>query len=423
MSTGITIPLGIPNVEVLGTEITAEKELLIRVESTQETTECGICGQPIRCTFGHGQEIRLRHLSVLGLETYIVIRPKRGQCLSCLHDPTTTQVVDWYQQRSPHTQAYDEYLLKQLINSTIEDVSLKEGVGYDAVVAALNRQIETEINWDKVDDLSTVGIDEIAMSKGRKNYAAIITARQSKGQSIILAVLPNRKKATVKAFLDEIPARLRPTISHFTTDMWEGYLTAIDEFIAEHDDVSALPVVDRFHVAQHYRDDFDDLRKTELKRLKKELPAQTYDEECKGMLWTLRKNHASLDDEERQRLRRLFQLAPSLHQAYTLREELTAIFNLHISVDEAQQRFLAWIRKVEQTPVDAFDGFIKTLRNHWQPILNYFDQRVSSGFVEGLNNKIKTIKRRCYGIRKVSTLFQRIWLDLYGRNRFLLSTT
>ena len=97
-------------------------------------------------------------------------------------------------QRSPHTKAYDRYLLKQLVNSTIEDVSLRENVGYDAIVGTLNRQIENKIDWEKVDDLHTVGIDEIAMSKGRKNYAAIITARQKGGKVQLLAVLPDRKK-------------------------------------------------------------------------------------------------------------------------------------------------------------------------------------------------------------------------------------
>jgi transposase len=194
MNAAITIPIDIPNVEVLDTEITAADQLLIRVESSQETTQCGICKGQIACTFGHGKEIRLRHLSVLGLETYIIIRPKRGQCLACLHEPTTTQIVSWYQQRSPHTKAYDEYLVKQLINTTIEDVSFKEQVGYDAVVGALNRQIETTINWAEVDDLGTVGIDEISMSKGRKKYSAIITARQANGKVLILSVLPDRKK-------------------------------------------------------------------------------------------------------------------------------------------------------------------------------------------------------------------------------------
>lgn len=76
--------------------------------------------------------------------------------------------------------------------------------------------------------------------------------------------------------MDQIPAKLRPTITHFTTDMWEGYVNAIEEFMAAEADVTARLVVDRLHVAQQYRDDFDDLRKQELKRLKKELPPETY---------------------------------------------------------------------------------------------------------------------------------------------------
>jgi hypothetical protein len=123
--------------------------------------------------------------------------------------------------------------------------------------------------------------------------------------------------------------------------MWEGYLTAVDEFIADHDDVTAALVVDRFHVAQHYRDDFDDLRQQELRRLKKELPSETYDQQCKGMLWTLRKNHSALNPDQCQSLRRLFTHSPALHQAYTFREELTAIFNQNLSVAQAEHRLEA----------------------------------------------------------------------------------
>lgn len=190
----IQIPLDIPDVEVLRTEVHPDGKLLIWVESQVENVACGLCGREVRATFGHGQELQLRHLPVLGMETYICIRPRRGRCLECETEPTTTQVSEWYEQRSPHTRAYDRYLLKQLVNSTIEDVSLSENVGYDAIVGALNRQIDTQVDWEQVDDLSTVGIDEVAMSKGRKNYAAIITARQKDGKVRILAVLPDRKK-------------------------------------------------------------------------------------------------------------------------------------------------------------------------------------------------------------------------------------
>ena len=192
MTSELKIPLGIPDIEVLNTTITAEGKVIVEVESLVQTTICGCCGQEISCTYGHGQEVELRHLSVLGMETYIRLR--RGQCKDCLYEPTTTQVLSWYEQRSPHTKAYDEYLLKQLVNSIIEDVSLKENIGYDAIVGALNRQVGVEINWAEVEDLSTVGIDEIALKKGHKNYAAIVTARQANGKVRVLAVLSDRKK-------------------------------------------------------------------------------------------------------------------------------------------------------------------------------------------------------------------------------------
>lgn len=192
--THIQIPLDIPNVKVLQSEILSSGQLLIGVESTVATVACGVCQRELRATFGHSQEIRLRHLSILGLETFICLRPRRGRCTSCETRPTTSQVLDWYEQRSPHTKAYEQYLLKQLVNSTIEDVSLRENIGYEAIAGVLTRQVDTQINWAEVEDLGTVGIDEVALSKGRKSYAAVVSARQQNGQIRVLAVLPDRKK-------------------------------------------------------------------------------------------------------------------------------------------------------------------------------------------------------------------------------------
>ena len=145
-SAQISIPLDIPQVEVIATKHTRKGEFIITVESRKETTKCGICKEEIPCNYGNGQEVKLRHLPILGQETYIVIRPRRGQCTNCTHNPTTTQELEWYEQRSPHTKAYDQYLMKQLIGSTVADVSLKEKVGYDAVLGALKRQVSAEVN-------------------------------------------------------------------------------------------------------------------------------------------------------------------------------------------------------------------------------------------------------------------------------------
>ena len=190
----ISFPLDIPQVDVLATEQTQDGKFIITVESRRKTTKCGVCKREIACNYGHGQAVRLRHLPILGQETYIVIRPRRAQCPTCLHHPTTTQRLKWYEQRSPHTKAYDRYLMKQLIGSTVADVSLKENLGYDAVLGALERQVDNDVNWEEVQNLGTIGIDEVAHKKGRKSYRAVVTARQDDGAVIILAVLPDRKK-------------------------------------------------------------------------------------------------------------------------------------------------------------------------------------------------------------------------------------
>lgn len=190
----IRFPLDIPQVDVLATKHTPDNKFIITVESRRETTKCGICKQEIACTYGHGQAVRLRHLPILGQETYIVIRPRRAQCPTCQHKPTTTQTLQWYDQRSPHTKTYDRYLMKLLIGSTVADASLKENLGYDAILGALDRQVDKDVNWDEVQNLGTIGIDEVASKKGHTGYKAVVTARQDDGTVLILTVLKNRKK-------------------------------------------------------------------------------------------------------------------------------------------------------------------------------------------------------------------------------------
>lgn len=216
-----------------------------------------------------------------------------------------------------------------------------------------------------------------------------------------------------------IPPRLHKTIHTICTDIWDAYLGAAAEFIKAHPDIEARIVIDRFHVAKNYRADFDTLRKQELRRLRRELPEETYKEVAHGLHWVLRHNYANLDDVDKVRLRTLFQYTPRLHQAYTLREELTAIFNKNLNPLAGQHRLEKWVAKVERSGLNCFDTFIKTLRNHLTAIANYFQRRANSGFVEGFNNKLKTITRRSYGLKCVDSLFRRLWLDVNGYRHFL----
>jgi transposase len=412
----LTFPLDIPEVEVVSVEINERGDYIVMVESTRNSAICQTCGERLTKFNGHGREIELRHLPILGHRVYIRIRPKQYECPKC-KGQMTTQKLDWYESKSPHTKAYDRHLMLQLVNSTVEDVSRKEQAGYDAVEGAIARCIDNSVNWDELTELQTIGIDKIAMRKGHGNFVAIITTQQSDGHVALLGVLADRQKETVRQFLESIPQRLYPTLTRVCTDMWEGYANAVTEFATAHPEVSLEVVIDRFHVAENYRESIDLLRKQECRRLKKELSAEEY-AEIQGVLWALRKNHEDLTAEEQEKLERLFEYSPDLKSAYTFREDLTSIFEMQLTKEEAKQLILAWRDTVRQSALTCFDKFLTTLNNWLDKILNYFAGRFSSGFVEGLNNKIKTTKRRCYGILRNTTLFQRLYLDLEGYRRF-----
>jgi transposase len=412
MSSMIQFPLDLPDVEVLKTELTAKGHLVITVESTLEGTRCRRCGQEIREPHGHDRPLRLRHLPVLDRPVYVEIRPKRYRCPYCSDHPTTTQRCSWYEPNSPHTRAFEQHALRSLINSTVSDVSRKERISAEAIEGILNRRVAQAVDWASLKALGVLGLDEIALKKGHRDFVTIVSAQPPGGELTVLAVLPDRCKETVKDFLASIPERLKATITRVCTDMYDGFINAAREVLPH-----ARVVVDRFHVAKAYRGCADQLRKQELKRLKAELPKEEH-AALKGTLWLFRKPWADLSPEEQERLNRLFAHAPALKAAHMLREVLTLIFDAPLTKAKACDYLEGWASLVKDSGLTCFDSFLTTLDERLDEITNYFLDRQSSGFVEGLNNKIKVLKRRCYGIFSPAHLFQRLHLDLAGYRLF-----
>jgi transposase len=228
----------------------------------------------------------------------------------------------------------------------------------------------------------------------------------------VLALLPDRLKASIVAWLKTIPAAIRTRITTVCTDMWDGSITAVEEVLPD-----AKIVIDRFHVAHHYRDAVDDLREQEVRRLQKELPKAAQDN-LKRTLWPFRKRSTDLDTAEQERLDALLAHSPALCQAYTLREELTVIFDTARSKADRLRRIHFWRQRVVRSGLTCCDAFLKLLDTWLDLIANYFIDHQTSSFVEGLNNKLKVLKRRCYGLRNVVRLFQRLTLDRDGYRRF-----
>jgi transposase len=417
VGTKFEIQLNLPDVKILSIETNKTNDLVITVKSTKKSAVCPKCGQEITKIHGYGDAILLRHLPILGQSVYIRLRPARFQCEQCANKPTTTEESNWYNKRSKFTKTYEEWLMRLLINSTIHDVSRKEGVSTEDVEGVLRRQMEKKVDWSFIEELPYFGLDEIALKKGHKDFVVIVSTRINNAVQI-LAVLPDRKKETVRVFLESIPEQIKSTVKTVCSDMYDGYINAVKSVFG----TKVKVVIDRFHVAKSYRSCVDLLRKQELKRLKKELNEMEY-ARLKGAMWALRKNEDKLTPQDKTVLETLFDHSPQLKEAYHFQNSLTAIFNQNISKGEAVKLMNDWIKKVELSKLRCFDKFIVTLSNNWDEILNYFyhRQRKNSGFIEGLNNKIKVIKRRCYGIFDIERLFQRISLDLNGYERFCMS--
>jgi transposase len=303
--------------------------------------------------------------------------------------------------------------MRALINSTVVDVSRKYRLGEEAVEGILNRHVAGEVDWSRFTHLGVLGLDEIALTKGHRDFVTIVTCRAAEGEIALLAVLPDRRKETVKRFLASIPEPLKATIEQVCTDRYEGFVNAAEEELPEAD-----RVVDRFHVAKAYRGCADELRKQEFKRLKEDLSPAEYEADVKGMMWLFRKPWVELDDEERGRLEKLFEHSPALRAAHLMREILTVIFDTAQSKAQATEWLQAWQDAITLFEIRGFDSFLTTLDNWMDEITNYFLNRQTSGFVEGLNNKVKVLKRRCYGMLNLSHLFQRLHLDLEGYRLF-----
>ena len=408
----ISIPLDIPDLRVLQTDLTQANEFILTVESTLDSTSCRRCGRTITEPHGTDQPRLLRHLPILGRPVYLRIRPKRFRCPFCDDHPTTTQQLDWYDPNALHTKAYERHLIVQMINSTLTDVTEKEDVSYDALLGILDRTIASAVEWERLEAFTTIGIDEIALLKGQRDFVAVISALTEGGDLHVLAVLPDRLKTSVVTWLQSMPERVRACVTTVCTDIWEGYITAVQEVLP-----TATIVIDRFHVARHYRNAVDELRKQEIGRLQKELPKAAQDD-LKHTLWPFRKREADLEAEEQVRLEGLFAHSPMLHHAYRLREQLTTIFDTARSKKDGLRRICYWRARVAKSGLKCFDAFLKLLDTWLDLIANYFINRQSSGFVEGLNNKLKVLKRRCYGLRNIVRLFQRLTLDLEGYRRF-----
>jgi transposase len=228
---------------------------------------------------------------------------------------------------------------------------------------------ERKKDWGNV---KRVSIDEISHRKGHQDFATVVCDID---HSVLLEVIDSHHQEEIIEVLKQQPIEVREKVEEVSVDMWGGFPKVVRAVFP-----NAKLVFDRFHVMQPVNKELNKIRKQTKMTLK-------------GSKFILLKNSDDLTEEERIKLDSILGHSQRLRKAYEFKEEFRKIFETHQTPKEGKIEILRWLSKARSVYCDV----IQTVRNHLDGICNYFLSRTTSGVMEGINNKLKLIKRQAYG--------------------------
>jgi transposase len=297
--------------------------------------------------------------------------------------------------RVTYTKAFERYALELSQYMTIQDVANHLCISWDVIKEIQKADLKRRFDRPKLKHLRQMAIDEISTSKGHV-YLTIVLDLES---GAVVHVGRGKGGDALKEFWTRL-RRSRAKIEAVATDMSPAYIDAVTTHLP-----GARLVFDRFHVTKLYNDKLSELRRALYHELKDTMQKKV----LKGVRWLLLKRPENLDPnrKEPQRLQEALRLNAPLATAYYLKEELTEIWEQE-DEEAAEALLIDWITYAESTGIRMLHNFAKTLRLHALGILAYYDHPISTGPLEGTNNKIKTMKRQAYGFRDIEFFKLRI---------------
>jgi transposase len=395
----LTYLLDLPELTVTGLEYDDHVDLLlVFCQPRYDVAVCPTCDS-VATQLHDSKERLVRDVPWAGKRCTLVIPARRFKCARCRRP--FTERLDALAPQARYTRRYEHYLFEQCRGTTIQAVHRREGLGYKAVEGVFYRMAARQHAARAVNPVRRLGIDEIALKKGHGHYALVLSDLD---HGCVITVLPERTKEALEAYLTTWSAAQRAAITDVAVDLWEPYHLAVQAWLP-----NAQITADRFHVMKNLND-----RVTEARRAIQRAAPEAEKGQLKGCRWLLVKNAEDLTDEEATNLKAMFAVSPTLQRLHELKEAFRTVFETAPDRATALEQLADWIRDVEESGLSSLTKFVTTLRNWWEVILNYFHDRLTSGFVEGLNNKLKLIKRLAYGYRNFAHFRLRVLVECDG---------
>ena len=289
---------------------------------------------------------------------------------------------------------------------TVKDVSGALSVSWGLIKEIDKQGLRERYRQIDVKEVRYIAIDEFAIRKGHKYMTVVMDLERRR----IIYVREGRSQESLVPFFRRLK-RQGVNLMGISMDMWPAYITAATEYYPQ------VPIVfDRFHIEKNLNKAITDLRKAvyreEVDLNKKKL--------IKGTQWLLLKNRENLNDQknEKKRLEEALQVNRPLAIAYYLKEDLKQLWKQK-DVDQAKSFPGNWVAKAIASGIQILKKFARSLLAHRTGIFSWFINKISSGPLEGMNNKIKVLKRKAYGYRDMEYFKLKIYNLHYIRYALL----
>jgi transposase len=360
-----------------------EGQVVFTIEQGRHTLQCPVCGS--RQVTAHGQVPRLfRGVPIGSKSSHIFLRIARVECQAC---GVTRQVaVPFADPKKHYTRSFKRYVLELSAHMTIQDVAQHLGVSWDTIKDIQKEDLQRHFSKPRLRKLRQIAIDEIAVAKGHR-YLTVVLDLVS---GAVVFVGDGKGADALEPFWKRLRAS-RAKIKAVATDMSLAYILAVREHLPR-----AVHVFDHFHVIKLFNEKLSDFRR----QLYREVTDRMHKALLKGTRWLLLKNPENLDPRrnEHERLDEALRMNGPLATVYYMKEDLRQIWEQNDKAT-ARQVLQDWIRRAEASGIKILQQFATTLALYRGGILAYYDYPISTGPLEGTNNKIKTMKRQAYGFR------------------------
>lgn len=367
-----------------GSDQSPELEVEV-VERTNSPPVCPGCGKK-RPGYDRQPARRFEFVPLWGIKVFLVYAPRRVDCPSC---GVKVEQMPWALGKRPLTQAYGWFLARWAKRLSWKEVAEVFHSSWDCVF----RSVEMAVQWGRehqdLSNIQSIGIDEIAWKKGHK-YLTLVYQIDAHCKRL-LWVGNERKIKTLLGFFRWFGAERSQSLKYICSDMWKPYVKVIAKKASE-----AIHILDRYHIMAHFSKALDEVRADEVKELK----TKGYEPILSKSRWLLLKRPENLTENQEVKLAELLQYNLRSIRSYLLKEEFQ-LFWEYKSAHWAGKFLDQWCTKTMRSKIDPMKKVARMLRNHRELLLNWFRAKgqLSSGVVEGFNNKAKLTSRKAFGFR------------------------